>query len=136
MEAYYLSFKENRSITAEAQFEVASFKDDFPDIYNQIGIRDWGPFTIPMGPYFPELVWEFYASSRARQSIFKHKGRVDAMSCLPFVLVWDQEVPITPESINSIYWDDPTRPSSEFKRKEMYCFNWRGSECVSPVLFG
>ncbi|MCE3215579.1 hypothetical protein HAX54_002860 [Datura stramonium] len=56
MEAYYLSFKENRSITAKAQFEVASFNDDFPDIYNQIDIRDWGPFTIPVGPYFPELV--------------------------------------------------------------------------------
>ncbi|MCD9642661.1 hypothetical protein HAX54_029568, partial [Datura stramonium] len=27
---------------------MTPFKDDFPDIYNQIGIRDWGPFTILM----------------------------------------------------------------------------------------
>ncbi|MCD7469561.1 hypothetical protein HAX54_008673 [Datura stramonium] len=56
MEAYYLSFKEKRSITVEAQFELESYKDDFPNIYNQIGIRDWGPFIIPIGSYFPELV--------------------------------------------------------------------------------
>ncbi|MCD7452514.1 hypothetical protein HAX54_017201 [Datura stramonium] len=84
MEAYYLYFKENRSIIVEAQFKVASFKHYFLDIYNQIGIRDWGPFTIPMGPYFPEL---------------------------------GQEMPITLEAINSIYWDNPTWPSLEFKRK-------------------
>ncbi|MCE0480709.1 hypothetical protein HAX54_037801, partial [Datura stramonium] len=28
-----------------------------------------------------------------------------------------KEVNITPEAINSIYWDDPTRPSLEFQRK-------------------
>ncbi|MCD9559482.1 hypothetical protein HAX54_017441 [Datura stramonium] len=117
MEAYYLSFKKNRSISAEAQFEVASFKDDFPDIYNQLDIHDWGPFTIPVGLYFPKFVWEFYASYWARQSIFEHRDRVDAMSCLPFVLLWGQEVSITVEAINSIYWADPIRPSSEFKRK-------------------
>ncbi|MCE3049758.1 hypothetical protein HAX54_045725, partial [Datura stramonium] len=44
---------------------VESIKDEFPDIYNQISIRYWGPFTIPVDPYFPELVWEFYASYRA-----------------------------------------------------------------------
>ncbi|MCE0481389.1 hypothetical protein HAX54_039093, partial [Datura stramonium] len=55
MEAYYLSFKGKRSITTEDLFEVESFKDDFPNIYNQIGIWDLGPFTVPMGPYFPEL---------------------------------------------------------------------------------
>ncbi|MCD7469464.1 hypothetical protein HAX54_008515, partial [Datura stramonium] len=27
----------------------------FPDIYSQINIRDWGPFIIPVDPYFPEL---------------------------------------------------------------------------------
>ncbi|MCD9559251.1 hypothetical protein HAX54_017112, partial [Datura stramonium] len=55
MEAYYVFFNEKRSITSEAQFEVESFKDDFPNFYNLIGIRDWIPFTIPVGPYFPEL---------------------------------------------------------------------------------
>ncbi|MCE3215468.1 hypothetical protein HAX54_002520 [Datura stramonium] len=40
---------------------------------------------------------------RARLSIFKHTGRVDAMPCLPFVLVRGQEMPITPKAINSIY---------------------------------
>ncbi|MCD9642639.1 hypothetical protein HAX54_029527 [Datura stramonium] len=64
MEAYYVSFKEKRSITVEAQFEVQSFKDDFRNIYNQINIWNWGQFTIPIGPCFPELVWEFYASYR------------------------------------------------------------------------
>ncbi|MCD7448177.1 hypothetical protein HAX54_039133 [Datura stramonium] len=79
---YYVSVKEKRSIYAETQFEVESFKDDFPDIYYQIGIWDWGPFTIPVGPYFPELVCEFYASYRAKQRILKRKGRVDTMTCL------------------------------------------------------
>ncbi|MCD7466151.1 hypothetical protein HAX54_002575 [Datura stramonium] len=50
---------------SEARFEVDSFKDDFPNIYNQFQIRDWEPFTIPLDPYFPELVREFYASYRA-----------------------------------------------------------------------
>ncbi|MCD9643258.1 hypothetical protein HAX54_030556 [Datura stramonium] len=35
MEAYYVSFKEKRSITIEARFEIESFKDDFLDIYEQ-----------------------------------------------------------------------------------------------------
>ncbi|MCD9642566.1 hypothetical protein HAX54_029439, partial [Datura stramonium] len=65
MEAYYMSFKEKRSITTEAQLEVESFKDDFPNIYNQIDIRDWGPFTITIGPYYTMLVLEFYSSYRA-----------------------------------------------------------------------
>ncbi|MCE2055729.1 hypothetical protein HAX54_043283, partial [Datura stramonium] len=51
MEAYYLSFKETLSITIEAQFEVDSFKNNFPDIYSQINIHDWEPFTIPVDPY-------------------------------------------------------------------------------------
>ncbi|MCD9646392.1 hypothetical protein HAX54_036199 [Datura stramonium] len=50
-----VEIQENRSITIEALFEVASFKDDFPDIYNQIDIHDWDPFTIPMWPYLYEL---------------------------------------------------------------------------------
>ncbi|MCE3214727.1 hypothetical protein HAX54_053150, partial [Datura stramonium] len=32
MEDYYLFFKERRAITAEAQFDVNSFKAKFPDI--------------------------------------------------------------------------------------------------------
>ncbi|MCE0480710.1 hypothetical protein HAX54_037802 [Datura stramonium] len=87
MEAYYLSFKGNTFITVEAQFEVESFKNDYPNIYNQIGIWDWGPFTIPIGPYFLELVWEFYASYRVRQITLKHKGRVDTISYLSSVWV-------------------------------------------------
>ncbi|MCD7453629.1 hypothetical protein HAX54_021682 [Datura stramonium] len=86
MEAYYVSFKGKRYITAEAQFEVKSLKDGFPNIYNQIGIRDWGPFTMPIGPDFPELVWEIYASYRARKSTLKNEGRVDTMPCL--LSVW------------------------------------------------
>ncbi|MCD9641817.1 hypothetical protein HAX54_028262 [Datura stramonium] len=62
MEEYYVSFKEKRSIHAETQFEVKSFRNDFPDIYYQIDMRNWGPSTIPVDPYFSELVWEFYAS--------------------------------------------------------------------------
>ncbi|MCD7455262.1 hypothetical protein HAX54_027565, partial [Datura stramonium] len=64
MEDYYVFFKEKISIHAETQFEVECFKDDFPNIYYQIHIRDWGPFTTLVGPYFPELVWVFYAFYR------------------------------------------------------------------------
>ncbi|MCE0481531.1 hypothetical protein HAX54_039341 [Datura stramonium] len=85
MEEYYVSFKEKRSIHAETQFEVESFKNDFPDIYYQIGMWDWSPFIIPVDPYFLELVWEFYASYRDRKSILRHKGRVETMPCLPSV---------------------------------------------------
>ncbi|MCE3214980.1 hypothetical protein HAX54_000471 [Datura stramonium] len=62
---YYVKCKEHRSITAEAQFESDSCKEDFPDIYDQFQIRDWEPFTMPLDPYFPELVREFYDSYRA-----------------------------------------------------------------------
>ncbi|MCE3050256.1 hypothetical protein HAX54_046759 [Datura stramonium] len=55
-EEYYVAFKEKCSIRVEAQFEVDSCKNAFPDIYDQIGMRDWGPFTIPVDPYFLELV--------------------------------------------------------------------------------
>ncbi|MCD7469761.1 hypothetical protein HAX54_009004 [Datura stramonium] len=88
-----------------------------PALRGQIDIRDWGPFTIPADPYFHELVWEFYASYRARKSILKHKGRVDAMPFLPSVLVQGQEVNITLEATNSICWNEPIRPSLEFKRR-------------------
>ncbi|MCD7460176.1 hypothetical protein HAX54_043002 [Datura stramonium] len=56
MEEYYTSFKEKRSIHAETQFDVESFKIDFSNIYYHIGMQDWGPFTIHIDPYFPELV--------------------------------------------------------------------------------
>ncbi|MCD9644022.1 hypothetical protein HAX54_031992, partial [Datura stramonium] len=64
MEEYYVSFKEKRSIYVEAKFEVGSFKNAFPDIYYQIVIWDWGPFTIHIDTYFPDFVWEFYASCK------------------------------------------------------------------------
>ncbi|MCE3050339.1 hypothetical protein HAX54_047005, partial [Datura stramonium] len=38
MKNYYVQYKEKWSITAEARFEVDSFKDDFPDIYDQFQI--------------------------------------------------------------------------------------------------
>ncbi|MCD7458122.1 hypothetical protein HAX54_037369 [Datura stramonium] len=83
MEEYYMSFKEKWSIHAKTQFEVESFKIDFSNIYYHIGMRDWGPFTIPADPYFPEL---------------------------------GQEVQITPEAINSLYWVEPIKPHSVFRR--------------------
>ncbi|MCD9646540.1 hypothetical protein HAX54_036459 [Datura stramonium] len=55
MEEYCISFKEKRVIHAEAQIDAESFKTACPDIYYQIGMRDWVPFTIPVYPYFPEL---------------------------------------------------------------------------------
>ncbi|MCD9645690.1 hypothetical protein HAX54_034816 [Datura stramonium] len=45
MEEYCVAFKEKRSINAEAQFEMDTFKNTFPDIYDQIRICDLGPFT-------------------------------------------------------------------------------------------
>ncbi|MCE0482425.1 hypothetical protein HAX54_041206 [Datura stramonium] len=85
MEEYYVSIKENRLIHAETQFEVESFGNDFPHIYYQIDMRDWGPLTIPVDHYFPELVWEFYAFYRDWKCILRHKGQVDTMPCLPSV---------------------------------------------------
>ncbi|MCE2055587.1 hypothetical protein HAX54_042920 [Datura stramonium] len=34
-----------------------------------IGMRDWGPFTIPVYPYFLELVWELYASYKNKTEV-------------------------------------------------------------------
>ncbi|MCE0482454.1 hypothetical protein HAX54_041250 [Datura stramonium] len=68
MEEYYIAFKEKSSINSEAQFEVDSFKNAFPDIYDQVGMRDCGLFTLLVYPYFPEFVWEFCASYRARHN--------------------------------------------------------------------
>ncbi|MCD9637664.1 hypothetical protein HAX54_021071, partial [Datura stramonium] len=64
-----------------------------------------------------EPVREFYASYRARQDMLKNKGGVDKMTCLASVLIRGQEVPITPEEINSVYWAYPVRPIQDFKRK-------------------
>ncbi|MCD9645461.1 hypothetical protein HAX54_034411 [Datura stramonium] len=55
MEEYYVAFKEKRSIHEESQFDVNSFKNAFPDIHDQNGMRDWGPFTILVDLYFLEL---------------------------------------------------------------------------------
>ncbi|MCE3052015.1 hypothetical protein HAX54_051414, partial [Datura stramonium] len=82
MEKYNIDFKEKRVIHAKAQFDAESFKAACLDIYNQIGTRDWGPFTIPVDLYFPELVWEFYASYIARQQLLKYKGRTETLLCL------------------------------------------------------
>ncbi|MCD7448925.1 hypothetical protein HAX54_047264, partial [Datura stramonium] len=68
-----------------------------------------GPFTIHVGPYFPELVWEFYASYRVKQSILKNKGQVDTMPCLSLRVGAGQEVNITPES-GIIGWLLPKPP--------------------------
>ncbi|MCD7466990.1 hypothetical protein HAX54_004119 [Datura stramonium] len=64
LEEYYTAFKNKRSIHAEVQFEVDSFKNAFTDIYDKIGMRNLGPFTIPVDLYFTKLVWKFYASCR------------------------------------------------------------------------
>ncbi|MCD9645775.1 hypothetical protein HAX54_034975, partial [Datura stramonium] len=117
MKNYYVQFKEKRSINAEARFEVDSFTDDFLDIYDQFQILNWEPFTMPLDPYIPELVWEFYASYREQQYILKHKDRIDMMPYLSSVLVRGQEVHITLDEINSSYWADPVRLSQDFKKK-------------------
>ncbi|MCD9637579.1 hypothetical protein HAX54_020948 [Datura stramonium] len=82
MEEYYSAFKEKLIIHTEAQFDAEYFNTACPDIYYQIGMHDWGPFTIPIDLYFPKLVWEFYASYRERLQLLKHKGRTEAFPCL------------------------------------------------------
>ncbi|MCD9559741.1 hypothetical protein HAX54_017974 [Datura stramonium] len=77
MEEFYMAFKEKHVIHAEAQFDAESFKITCLDIYHQIGTCDCGPFTIPVDPYLPELVWEFYASYRARQQLTKRRGHTE-----------------------------------------------------------
>ncbi|MCE3050841.1 hypothetical protein HAX54_048280 [Datura stramonium] len=91
MEEFYIAFKEKHVIHAEAQFDAESFKTAYPDIYHQIGMRDWGPFTLPVDPYLPELVWEFYASYRERKQLMKRRGSTKAGSCLTSVWVREQE---------------------------------------------
>ncbi|MCD7467285.1 hypothetical protein HAX54_004625 [Datura stramonium] len=59
----------------------------------------------------------FGIEGMARHDILKHKGRVDSMPCLSSKLVQGQEVHITPETINSIYWKDLTHPALGFKRR-------------------
>ncbi|MCE3052481.1 hypothetical protein HAX54_052731 [Datura stramonium] len=59
----------------------------------KIGMRDWGPFTIPVDPYLLELVCEFYASYKAWKIILHHKDRADTIPCL--LSVWNTtQVPI------------------------------------------
>ncbi|MCD9639009.1 hypothetical protein HAX54_023246 [Datura stramonium] len=127
MEEYYSSFKEKRVIHAEAQFDVSSFKIACSDIYYQIGTCNWGPFTILVDQYFPELVWEFYASYRARQQLLKHKGRTEAFVCLTSVWVRGKKVSVTPEAINSLYWGEPIPSHPIFRNKvenKAYQFQW------------
>ncbi|MCE2055861.1 hypothetical protein HAX54_043575, partial [Datura stramonium] len=75
MEAYYISFKERRPITEEARFNIDYFKADFSNIAEQFQICDWESFTIPLDPYFSELVRESYASYRARKDLLKHRDQ-------------------------------------------------------------
>ncbi|MCD7472823.1 hypothetical protein HAX54_014192 [Datura stramonium] len=79
----------------EAQFDVNTFRIAFPDIYQQIGLRDWGPFTIPVDPYFPKLVWEFYASYRARIHCLQHKYSSATWPCL--ASVWVHGLELSPD---------------------------------------
>ncbi|MCD9640258.1 hypothetical protein HAX54_025459, partial [Datura stramonium] len=92
VEDYYISFKENPFIHAEAQFDVESFKNACPDIYYQIGMCDLGLFTILVDPYLPELVWEYYASYRARQLLLNHKGCTEILPCPTSVWVCGKEL--------------------------------------------
>ncbi|MCD7470972.1 hypothetical protein HAX54_011227, partial [Datura stramonium] len=57
--------------------EIDSFKVDIPDIYDQFQIRDLEPLTMPLEPYFPELVQEFYASYGEQKDMLNHSGRAD-----------------------------------------------------------
>ncbi|MCD9638959.1 hypothetical protein HAX54_023182 [Datura stramonium] len=93
MEEFYIAFKEKPVIYAEAQFDAESFKTAYPDIYHQIGTRDWSPFTLPVDPYLLEMVWEFYTSYRERQQLMKRRGSIEAGSCLTSVWVRGQEMP-------------------------------------------
>ncbi|MCD7464416.1 hypothetical protein HAX54_052701 [Datura stramonium] len=87
MEVHYITFKETRSIIVEAQFEVESFKEDFLGIYNQIGTRDLGPFTVLVDPYFPELVWEFYASYKGETKHLQEQGPSGYYDMCPSILL-------------------------------------------------
>ncbi|MCD7453009.1 hypothetical protein HAX54_019193, partial [Datura stramonium] len=42
----------------------------FPNIYDQIGMRDLGSFTIPADPYFPELGLEVPITPEAINSLY------------------------------------------------------------------
>ncbi|MCE2056142.1 hypothetical protein HAX54_044116, partial [Datura stramonium] len=75
MKTCYVNLEEKWSINAEALFEVGSLNDNFPDIYDQFQIRDWEPFTMPLDPYFPELVRKFDASYRANYPLFRPMDR-------------------------------------------------------------
>ncbi|MCD9643296.1 hypothetical protein HAX54_030639 [Datura stramonium] len=47
----------------------------------------------------------------------KLRGSTEASSCLTSVWVRGQEVPVTPEAINSIYWDKPIPSHPIFRNK-------------------
>ncbi|MCD7473170.1 hypothetical protein HAX54_014823 [Datura stramonium] len=93
MDDFYIAFKEKCVIHAEARFDVDSFKTAYPDIYHQIGMRDWGSFTLPVDLYLPEIVWEFDASYRARQKLMKQRGSTVVGSCLTSMWVKVENIP-------------------------------------------
>ncbi|MCD9560091.1 hypothetical protein HAX54_018533 [Datura stramonium] len=115
---FYITFNEKCVIRAEAQFDEESFQTICPDIYNHIGMRDWGQFTLPVDPYFPELVWELYASYRERKQLMKLEDRTKAFLRLTSVWVQGKEVKVTLEAINSLYWEEPISPHPILRKKK------------------
>ncbi|MCD7470521.1 hypothetical protein HAX54_010449, partial [Datura stramonium] len=96
-----------------------------------------GIFTIPVDPYFPELVWEFYASYRAQQQLMKLEDRTEAFPCLTSVWVRGQEVQVTPEEINSLYWEEPISPHPILRQKiedKENQFQWNTSKVPIEVM--
>ncbi|MCD9642875.1 hypothetical protein HAX54_029917, partial [Datura stramonium] len=58
-----------------------------------------------------------WSTAGARQRNLRHKGRVDTLPFLSSMWVRDQEVNVTPEAINSLYWAKPIQPNLVFSRK-------------------
>ncbi|MCD7469291.1 hypothetical protein HAX54_008222 [Datura stramonium] len=124
MDDFYITFKEKCTIHAES-FNAASAY-----IYHKIGMCGWSPFTIPIDPCILELVWEFYASCRARQQLMKQEGRTEAFPHLTSVWVRGQEVHVMPEAINSLDWDEPIPPHPFLHHKveeKVHQFQWVAS---------
>ncbi|MCD7466295.1 hypothetical protein HAX54_002865 [Datura stramonium] len=104
MEAHYLSFPEKQPITEEANFDVDSFKVNFPNLEMQFLLWDWAPFIETPSPYFLELVRELYASYRARQDLLKHKGKVNNIPYLSSMFVRGKEVYATAATNDQYAW--------------------------------
>ncbi|MCD7461797.1 hypothetical protein HAX54_047131 [Datura stramonium] len=60
----------------------------------------------------------------AKQQLMKKRGRTKAFSCLTSVWVRGKEVPVTPEEINSIYWNEPIPCHPIFRNKVESQFQW------------